>query len=89
MSQQFRNVIRTTKGGRIKQHIDIDWIFYASVSVSNVWFSTTTRTLEEAEEWIAKTITENKQPRKPYPKQRFRENYLEAEEYYLNRRYLS
>lgn len=48
---QYRKVVRTTKGGSIKQHYDIDWIFYASIEVKGIFYSTTTRTLEEAEKW--------------------------------------
>jgi hypothetical protein len=53
---KYRPVERTTKGGSIKQHYDIDWIFYAQFSFKVkgefFCFSTTTRTLEEAEAWI-------------------------------------
>lgn len=48
---QYRKVVRTTKGGSIKQHYDIDWIFYASIQIKGVWYSTITKTLEEAEKW--------------------------------------
>lgn len=79
----YRQVVRTTKGGTIKQHAELDWVYYAAVSVNKVWYSTTTRTLEEAEEWIAKTKAENKQPRKPYPKRKQRiYDYDDYDDYY-------
>lgn len=80
----YRQVVRTTKGGTIKLHAELDWVYYAAVSVNKIWYSTTTRTLEEAEEWIAKTKAENKQPRKPYPKRQYRQNHYDAEEYYYS-----
>lgn len=62
---KYRQVERTTKGGSILQHYDIDWIYYAKLCVHNVWFSCTTRTLQEAEEWIAQTRRDNYAPRLP------------------------
>jgi predicted Fe-S protein YdhL (DUF1289 family) len=53
---KYRPVIRTGNFGSIKQHADIDWLYYAQFSISfkkeHHCFSTTTRTLEEAEKWI-------------------------------------
>ncbi len=57
---RYRKVERTTKGGSIKQHLDIDWIFYASVEINGDCYNCTTRTLEEAEAWIAETKRNNK-----------------------------
>jgi hypothetical protein len=57
---RYRKVERTTKGGSIKQHWDIDWIFYASVEMNHEWYSCTTKTLEEAEAWIAEIKRNNK-----------------------------
>lgn len=71
----FRPVVRTTQGGTIKQHAELDWVYYASVSVNGVWYSTTTRTLEEAESWVAATRAEHQQPRKPYPPNRRKRKY--------------
>lgn len=67
---KYRKVERTTKGGSIKQHFDIDWIYYASVEVNGIFYSTTTRTLHEAEEWIEKTRYENFSKRAPKSKKK-------------------
>jgi len=62
---KYRQVERTTQGGNIVQHFDIDWIYYAKVRVQDVTYSCTTRTLQEAEEWIAQTRLEKFAPRMP------------------------
>jgi hypothetical protein len=53
---RYRAVTRTGKYGSIKQHYDIDFIFYAQFTISykgeHHCFSTTTRTLDFAEQWI-------------------------------------
>jgi predicted Fe-S protein YdhL (DUF1289 family) len=53
---KYRPVIRTCKYGSIKRHADLDWVYYAQFSISykgeRIFFSKTTRTLEEAEQWI-------------------------------------
>lgn len=53
---RYRAVTRTGKYGSIKQHADIDFIYYAQfclkINGEPHCFSKTTRTLEEAEQWI-------------------------------------
>ncbi len=52
----YRSVTRTGKYGSIKQHADIDWVYYVQFSLlidgKQTCFSTTTRTLEDAEKWV-------------------------------------
>lgn len=72
---KYRTVERTTKGGSIKQHYDIDWIFYAQFSFKvkgeRIFFSKTTRTLEEAEAWI-QTEKEKQKTELGYTKKKHR-----------------
>lgn len=77
----YRQVTRTTKGGTIKQHATLDWVFYAAVSVQKVWYSTTTRTLEEAEAWIAKTRDDNYAQRLPKKQCKTRKSPLTVDDY--------